>query len=487
MKRILFLIIAFLILIKVGYSATVIWIPTACSSVDGYCNVARVSGSDSIYDSTILLYPFAWTNFTSWSSQLASQDIIQNISIHIKYWDMPKNTGAGNHTLRYWNTTHWINCYTNQSEQINLVDVWCINQQGNFSTVDSLNQIKVSMTGNDSNYAIPAIMKVDYVEVIIEYIPSGYPIISFQSPTNTTYNDVTTIWVNITTDSDVVWCGRSLDGTANVTMTNSSGNWNNLMTVSLGGHNIKVSCNDTANNMTISSPVYFTIADTQNPTYSSQSANETKAGYPVRFRILYDDNIALQSSGQYTFSTNNTGTWVNDSTRNFTATPEWINNDTILNSIIGMVVGYRWYATDNGGNQGDTPIYTLTTTCTYLSPSLFAQYIWSYPFRTIDGMETSQGVECPSDYTDYCQFIWNYSSRYITGEYPTNTTLDPDTNVYCGNINSTLLAQYAWGYINRDIHGLITSNNWSECPGNYRNFCRSFWSYDNKYITGEIT
>ena len=108
--------------------------------------------------------------------------------------------------------------------------------------------------------------------------------------------------------------------------------------------------------------VRITYTDTTLPTYSGAGHNTTIAGAPVLFHIKYNDNIALHPSGQWIFSTNNTGTWVNDSAVNFTSTPQWANVTKTLNSTVGMVVGYRWYAFDNAGNRNNTPIYTLTTT-----------------------------------------------------------------------------------------------------------------------------
>jgi len=48
------------------------------------------------------------------------------------------------------------------------------------------------------------------------------------------------------------------------------------------------------------------------PTYSSAQTNTTVAGAPILFSILYDDDIALNPNGQYIFSTNNSGVWIND-------------------------------------------------------------------------------------------------------------------------------------------------------------------------------
>ena len=106
----------------------------------------------------------------------------------------------------------------------------------------------------------------------------------------------------------------------------------------------------------------FEIPDTTSPTYSNQGHNTTIAGTPVKFYIQYNDDIALHPNGIWIFSTNNTGTWINDTAINFTETPGWANVTKILNSTVGITIGYRWYVSDNAGNRNDTPIFTLTTT-----------------------------------------------------------------------------------------------------------------------------
>jgi len=105
----------------------------------------------------------------------------------------------------------------------------------------------------------------------------------------------------------------------------------------------------------------FVEADETPPTYSNAQTNTTIAGATILFSILYDDDTALEPDGDWVFSTNNTGTWVNESVVDFTETPEWANVTKTLNDTADTVIGYRWYANDSAGNNNNTPIYTLTT------------------------------------------------------------------------------------------------------------------------------
>lgn len=113
------------------------------------------------------------------------------------------------------------------------------------------------------------------------------------------------------------------------------------------------------------------FVDDSSPTYSNIAHNNTVVGESVKFSILWNDNSALNPNGQHIFSTNNSGTWINDSAANFTTTPNWANVTKVLNSTVGLSIGFRWYATDNSGNANNTEIFTLTTTsapvdtCTY--------------------------------------------------------------------------------------------------------------------------
>ena len=125
---------------------------------------------------------------------------------------------------------------------------------------------------------------------------------------------------------------------------------------------------DNAGN-TISTPIYSLTTtvpqppapDTTPPTYSQISFNNTFAGQATKFSVSVNDNLALNPNGQYIFSTNNSGSWINDSAVLFSTTPSWANVTKTLNSNSGVIVGYRWYITDNAGNAISTPIYSLTT------------------------------------------------------------------------------------------------------------------------------
>jgi len=104
------------------------------------------------------------------------------------------------------------------------------------------------------------------------------------------------------------------------------------------------------------------VADSTPPTHSNNQASTTIAGASVLFSILWDDNTALDPNGIYIFSWNNSGVFVNDSSVNFTVTPEWANVTKTLNTTSGLTIGYQWYANDSAGNTNNTQVFILTTT-----------------------------------------------------------------------------------------------------------------------------
>ncbi|MBW6442786.1 hypothetical protein K0A97_03360, partial [Patescibacteria group bacterium] len=105
------------------------------------------------------------------------------------------------------------------------------------------------------------------------------------------------------------------------------------------------------------------LPDTIPPNYSMISIghNNTEPGKTVLFSMRWDDNLFLHPKGQWIFSTNNSGIWVNDSEVNFTETPEWTNVTKTLNSSFDKTIGYKWYATDNFGNLNSTLAFSLKT------------------------------------------------------------------------------------------------------------------------------
>jgi hypothetical protein len=107
-------------------------------------------------------------------------------------------------------------------------------------------------------------------------------------------------------------------------------------------------------------------SDISPPTFGSVYTNTTTTGQPCSFDCLVNDNTNVSS---YIFSTNNTGSWVNDTVATFSSfynsTAAWANVTKTLKDTKGDTVGYLWYANDTSNNWGDSDQYNLTLTAPY--------------------------------------------------------------------------------------------------------------------------
>ena len=102
--------------------------------------------------------------------------------------------------------------------------------------------------------------------------------------------------------------------------------------------------------------VSYSVTDSQPPTYSLNSTNNTVAGKLTEFRLKWSDNLALNNSGQWqAWLDNCTGTFVNVTPlTNFTTTPEWTNFTAVINDTAYCTI--RWFvnASDNAGNWNNS-------------------------------------------------------------------------------------------------------------------------------------
>jgi hypothetical protein len=145
------------------------------------------------------------------------------------------------------------------------------------------------------------------ITLSLTYRIGGPPIISILSPENKMYpvNDVP---LTFTVDEPTDWIGYSLDGQANVTITENA----TLLGLPDGLHYVVVYANDTTGDMGLSSMVYFTV-DTTPPNITQVSQT------PLENNVLPEDEViisatvtdALSKVKQVTLNyTNGNGTWI---------------------------------------------------------------------------------------------------------------------------------------------------------------------------------
>ncbi len=197
---------------------------------------------------------------------------------------------------------------------------------------------------------------IDQIRMTIYYTASDTtpPAITIQSPTNTTYT-TTSVWFNMTGNEALNWSGYSLDGTANITLTNSTGNWNSQNTsMAQGSHNIRFYANDTVGNMNQSALVYFTVDVT--PTLTIQSPTSTTyATASVWFNITGSETLnwsaySLDGAANVTM-VNSSGNW----NRQNASMADGSHN-------------VKFYANDSSGNMGNSS--TISFSVDTIFPSI---------------------------------------------------------------------------------------------------------------------
>jgi hypothetical protein len=230
--------------------------------------------------------------------------------------------------------------------------------------------------------------------------------------------------------------------------------------LSAGDYSFKAYSQDSSGNVNFTEERTVTIreaSDTTSPTYSSVSHNSTVAGASARFSALWDDETSLHPDGAYIFSTNNSGSWVNDTAVSFGSTPSWANVTKTLTGSAGASVGYRWYANDSAGNWNVTPISTLSTTSApdIISPTL--NFVSPTPANSATTSNSSIIINTSIVEENLKEVKWNWNG--------TNYTLFNDSLVFMMNFdnrsalgeNDTLVVDLSRGGNN----GTVTGATWT--------------------------
>ena len=230
-------------------------------------------------------------------------------------------------------------------------------------------------------------------------------------------------------------------------------------------------------------------ADSTYPTYSDALANTTWVGEPIRLFTAWD-SYQLESAGQYMFSTNFTGSWVNQSWTNFTSTPELVYYDTVLPSTQG-VYGWCVYAKDNVGNENNTMcenpnvmnVYDSSTkNCTvYYQENATSQSAvgdWSSPSNFYDGNWATSGSR-----ESYMPSGAYYTANYMIPSYDgflesVTWQVKYDNQSSSGQYSNVTLPMVCWqgtSFVNPYV------NSTNGCSGG----CFTWRCYD--FITGTYT
>ena len=202
------------------------------------------------------------------------------------------------------------------------------------------------------------------------------PMITIVAPLNQTYTS-TTIVFNVSLSEPGSWCGLSLDGTGNKSMT-VAGNFANYTNSSMtqGSHNVTFYCNDTDGNMNLTSVRYFFI-DSVAPTYSNNlTSPASPANYSpsqsYQFNITWND---LNNISTATLIFNGSNYTMNHSGNNYTYT---------FSSLAAGNYSYYFWANDTFGNSNQTSsinysVNRINPTITVLLNGVASNLVIAYP------------------------------------------------------------------------------------------------------------
>jgi len=293
-------------------------------NVDHSMIVNLAISSSSLVISVLSPLNQSYNTTSMWANVSLNEDGLCNLSM-----DGGGNTSMSNITQNFYNFT------TGLAEGLHYVTFYCSDFTGNSQS--SVQYFTVDLTP---------------------------PEITVQSPLNQTYN-TSSIWANVTLNEPGS-CNRSFDGSANASMTNSTGNFNNITAgFSDGLHSVTFYCNDTTGNLN-STTSYFNIDTTPPFVYLFSPANTSYTATTVSLIYYVSDsggvgvnmtwyqyngaNSTLSENTTFTALNNQVSTlilWANDSAGNLNSTNVAFTMDTVLPTITIQSPGNQTYNTSS--------------------------------------------------------------------------------------------------------------------------------------------
>ncbi len=145
--------------------------------------------------------------------------------------------------------------------------------------------------------------------------------------------------------------------------------------------------------------------DVNPPSYLALGHNNTVAGEPTMFSCLWSDNVGLSG---FIFSSNNTGIWVNSTWTGFASA--WSNVSVPLNSTVGAVIQYGFYANDTSDNWNQTVAGVLEVTAPLdIDPPLIDS-VSHDPIAPDDGEETTVTVNVVDEESGVQEVVLSYTT-----------------------------------------------------------------------------
>ncbi len=202
---------------------------------------------------------------------------------------------------------------------------------------------------------------------------------------------------------------------------------------SLTGADIKWILNATGKPITDGSNTYYRVnasaalyhIDSLSPVFSFNGSNATsvKFNYSVLFNMTFNDTVNLNS---YTFSWNDSGSWVNASNGTFRGQNQVIKLAKNITATRGDVVGWKFHVNDSGSNKNVTieRIFTVLNTAPVVSGGDLND----------SSLLASEDISVNATYTDVDSDVGNVSFFWFrngTGIYnETFTSIASGTVIY---------------------------------------------------------
>ncbi|NPE26479.1 hypothetical protein HNV12_00570 [Methanococcoides sp. SA1] len=218
----------------------------------------------------------------------------------------------------------------------------------------SLGQHNITFYANDT-YGNIGVSAVRYF-TISSPLDTTDPALTIISPLNGTYQGISGVLVNVSSDEDLSWAGYSLNGGSVSDLGNSSLTiWNSTLSglSQETEYNLTVYGNDTSDNQGSSSVIFY--ADSLAPRYSSALATPSPANVSdsVNCSVFWNDSYSISS---VKIAENSSGSFENH-TIDFTGTSGNASYN-IVGSKLSSAGTYSciFYATDIAGNLNSTSV-----------------------------------------------------------------------------------------------------------------------------------
>ena len=175
------------------------------------------------------------------------------------------------------------------------------------------------------------------------------PVIIITAPEEVLYK-TNTMWANVSLNEDGLWCKYSLDHSPNVSLGGGPVNWNILLNVEDGFHNITYFCSDLSGNIN-QSRYHYIMVDATPPQISLEVYPEPVESFKnIRLRINCSDEVSGCDTVDIKIPFANCLTKVSKGTLYEVTTPY----------CVAQTYEYRVNATDNIGNANSSIRGTIT-------------------------------------------------------------------------------------------------------------------------------